>query len=81
MRYERPAQKPCRPLDGHAKYGGGVGRDVPEEYWQVTCTPECGFQVRSHSRDELTTVVQSHSKRIHQAEMTPPQVQPMIKPA
>lgn len=54
---------------------------MPEQMWQVTCSPTCGFQVRSHSKDELVTVVQNHGKRIHQLDMALDQVQGMTQPA
>ncbi len=48
-------------------------------YKTVTCSPECGFMVRSHDDKELTEIVKSHAKKMHNKDLTDKDVMSMAK--
>ena len=47
----------------------------------VSCSPECGFMVRSHDEKELVSVVKEHAKKAHNMEMSDKEVMGMMKDA
>lgn len=45
----------------------------------VSCAPECGFMCRSHDEKELTSIVKTHAKKVHNKDVTDKDVQAMMK--
>ncbi|HCV42228.1 MAG TPA: hypothetical protein DGH68_02000 [Bacteroidetes bacterium] len=45
----------------------------------VSCAPECGFMCRSHDDKELTSIVKTHAKKVHNKDLTDKDVQGMMK--
>lgn len=46
-----------------------------------TCSPECGFMVRSHNEGEVMEVVKTHAKKQHNMDMSDKDAMAKIKPA
>lgn len=49
---------------------------------QISCPPECGFQVRSHDEAEVIDLTMSHARKKHpEMKVTPAQLKGMVKNA
>jgi len=48
---------------------------------QVSCAPECGFNLRSHDEPELVYFVISHARNVHNKPITEREVRALIQPA
>lgn len=53
--------------------------DVKVKTYSVQCDPGCGFMVRSHDKDELTSIVINHMKTAHNKDITAADVEGMIR--
>jgi len=58
---------------------GKAMKDAKPALKSVSCTPECGFMVRSHDEKELSAIVIDHAKKQHGKTMTEKDVKPMMK--
>lgn len=45
----------------------------------VSCDPACGFSVKSHDESEIVSIVQMHSKKHHDKEISEADVKKMMK--
>lgn len=54
-------------------------KDVKVVLKSVSCSPECGFMVRSHDEKELTAIVIEHVKKQHNKTVTEKDVKGMMK--
>jgi predicted small metal-binding protein len=50
------------------------------EGWLAECGPACGFMSRNHNKDELTQMLQLHSKNTHKTNMTAAEAKAGLKP-
>lgn len=39
--------------------------NTPETLNEIACSPECGFVVRSHDKDEVVTLAKQHVDKKH----------------
>lgn len=42
-----------------------MASDPTRKGWQITCAPECGFQVRDFDQTDLVKVMQTHMSHAH----------------
>ena len=47
----------------------------------VSCDPACGFRVVSHSEAEIIDIVKTHSKKMHNMDVTDADVKKLMKDA
>ncbi len=47
--------------------------------YQITCSPDCGFQLRSRDRDEVKKLTKEHVKMAHKMEAKDADVEKQIK--
>jgi predicted small metal-binding protein len=47
--------------------------------YKVTCSPECGFVVQSHLKDEVVAMAKEHGKKIHQLDMPNADIEKMVE--
>ncbi len=52
---------------------------MADKLYQVSCSPECGFQVRSHSKDEVKGMTKEHAKFAHKTDMADAEIEKMVK--
>jgi predicted small metal-binding protein len=45
----------------------------------VSCTPDCGFMVRSHDDSEIIQIVTDHSRKAHNKTITEKEVRGLMK--
>ena len=50
-----------------------------DKMYQITCTPECGFMVRSHDREEVKKIGKEHGKTAHKLELPDADVENLVK--
>ena len=53
---------------------------MEKKLMQATCTPECGFMIRSHDEKEIIEAVKRHAKNTHNMKATDDEVRKQIKP-
>lgn len=46
---------------------------------QLVCDPNCGFMVQSHDENEVVNVGMSHTKNMHNLNLSTSEVREMIK--
>lgn len=54
---------------------------MENKMYQITCTPECGFMLRSHDRDEVKRLAKEHVKTMHKMEASDAELEKNIKVA
>ena len=52
---------------------------MEKKLYQVTCSPDCGFQVRSHDKNEVKIMTKEHGKTAHKMDMPDADVEKMIE--
>ncbi len=52
---------------------------MTKKFYQITCSPDCGFMVRSHDKDEVKRLGKQHLKTAHKMEMPDADVEKQIK--
>lgn len=54
-------------------------KDEKHSLKSVSCAPDCGFKIRSHDEQELTSIVLDHVKKYHGKDATAADVRKMMK--
>jgi predicted small metal-binding protein len=52
---------------------------MAKELYQITCSPDCGFMVRSHDKAEVKRFGKQHLKMAHKMEMSDAEVEKQVK--
>ena len=55
--------------------------NTPNSLWKIACGPDCGFLIRSHTKDEVTATAVAHAKNTHGKTLTAADARGMLEPA
>jgi predicted small metal-binding protein len=53
--------------------------EMAKKLYQITCSPDCGFMVRSHDKAEVKRFGKQHLKMAHKMEMSDAEVEKQVK--
>ncbi len=45
----------------------------------ISCDPQCGFMVKSHSEKEVVDIARQHAKSAHKMDMSTAETKKMVK--
>jgi len=52
---------------------------MQETLKELVCDPLCGFKVQSHDENEIVSIGLSHTKNMHQLNMTASEIRSQLK--
>jgi predicted small metal-binding protein len=53
--------------------------DMGKQMYQITCSPDCGFMLRSHDKDEVRRLAKEHVKKMHNMDVSDADLEKDIK--
>lgn len=52
---------------------------MAKQMYQITCTPDCGFMLRSHDKEEVKKLAKEHVKMAHKMDASDAELEKNIK--